>query len=121
MLAFSQQANVTVTINDLRTDDGYVLIQMKNTDEELVQQHKIKVENGKAEVTFEDVDHGKYAISYIHDENDNAELDTGFMGIPKEGYGFSNDARGFMGPPDFEDQMFELTSNVSMTLKTKYH
>ncbi len=118
--AFSQNVSVTVVIEDLRTDEGTLLIQILNEKEEPVQKKSVEIKEGRISVIFDEVPAGKYAVSYIHDENNNNELDTGMMGIPKEGYGFSNDARGFMGPPSFEDQMFELVTDTRMTLKTKY-
>ncbi len=54
--------------------------------------------------------HGEYAVKVIHDENSNDELDTRMFGIPKERYGFSNDARGSFGPPDYKDARFTLES-----------
>ena len=114
------QSSVTVLIEDLRNNDGLILIRMLNEKDEQVQQQAVEIHEGKVSTTFENVPSGKYAISYFHDENKNSELDTGTMGIPSEGYGFSNDARGFMGPPNIKDQIFDLSSDTSMTLKTKY-
>ena len=51
---------------------------------------------------------GTYAIGIFHDANLNNRLDNFFFGIPKEQYGFSNNARGFMGPPSFEDAAFTV-------------
>ena len=51
---------------------------------------------------FEGLPPGKYAVAVFHDENDNGEFDRGFLGLPLEGYGFSNDAQVFLGPPSFE-------------------
>lgn len=51
---------------------------------------------------------GNYAIKAYHDVNDNGVLDRGRLGIPKEPYGFSNDARGRFGPPRFEEARFRL-------------
>lgn len=45
---------------------------------------------------------GRYAVIVFHDENDNGLLDTDFFGIPNEGYGFGNNAVGFLGPPSFD-------------------
>jgi uncharacterized protein (DUF2141 family) len=54
--------------------------------------------------------HGEYAIKVYHDENSNDELDTRMFGIPKERYGFSNDAKGSFGPPEYEAAAFVLDS-----------
>ncbi len=65
---------------------------------------------GQVTIRFADLPYGTYAVTLLHDENDNGEMDKNFLGIPKEGYGFSNNARGLMGPPDFEETAFELNS-----------
>jgi len=118
--AFSQKVTITVSVNDLRSNEGVILIRLLDDKEKQVQQQIAVIKEGTMEVYFKNVTAGKYAISYFHDENNNQEMDTGTMGIPKEGYGFSNDARGFMGPPSFKEQVFEVSRDTSMTLKTKY-
>jgi uncharacterized protein (DUF2141 family) len=37
-------------------------------------------------------------------------MDTNFLGIPKEDYGCSNNARGFMGPPKWKDAKFQINN-----------
>ena len=54
--------------------------------------------------------YGEYAIKIFHDENGNDILDTRIFGIPAERYGFSNNARGSFGPPDYENAAFKLDS-----------
>jgi uncharacterized protein (DUF2141 family) len=58
---------------------------------------------------FRGVRPGTYGLSAFHDKNGNGRLDTNFLGIPTEDYCASNDARGFMGPPSFEDAKFTYT------------
>ncbi len=56
----------------------------------------------------------------MHDANGNGKLDSNMMGIPKEGFGFSNDATGSFGPPGFDEAKFNLTGKdqvVVITLK----
>ena len=61
------------------------------------------------EETFE-IPAGTYVIGYYIDVNENEKLDTNFIGIPKEEYGFSNNARSTFGPPSFESASFTLDS-----------
>lgn len=80
---------------------------------------KVKIENRKAEYTFEELPFGEYAIKLFHDENMDGELDTNFLGIPTEDYGFSNNVRGTFGPADYDDAKFlfeqtEMTMNISV-------
>ncbi|MBW2314392.1 MAG: DUF2141 domain-containing protein [Deltaproteobacteria bacterium] len=66
----------------------------------------IKIENKQAEAVFEGIPHGEYAIKIFHDENANEKLDTNFIGVPKERFGFSNDAMGRFGPPSYDQARF---------------
>ncbi len=66
----------------------------------------IKVRNTEARCDFEDILPGTYALAVIHDENMNGKLDTNWLGIPIEGYGFSNDAKGLFGAPSFSAARF---------------
>ncbi len=60
------------------------------------------------ELVFTDVAPGKYAIRLMHDENDNGKLDTNLVGMPTEGYGFSNNPR-VMRAAHFDEAVFEVT------------
>jgi uncharacterized protein (DUF2141 family) len=66
------------------------------------------IANGEARCTFAPVPDGVYAIACFHDENDNKRLDTNVLGIPTEGVGASNGARGHFGPPSFDDAKFKF-------------
>ncbi|UJR85685.1 DUF2141 domain-containing protein [Sandaracinus amylolyticus] len=61
---------------------------------------------------LENVPPGRYAIGVMHDEDNDGHFDTGFLGIPSEGYGFSRDARGTLGPPSFDSASFEYVGGV---------
>lgn len=45
---------------------------------------------------------GRYAVAAFHDTDGNGDLTLWPIGVPKEAYGFSNDARGRFGPPPFD-------------------
>lgn len=57
---------------------------------------------GSVRVVFTDLPPGDYAVAAFHDADGDGELATNILGMPTEGYGFSNGARGFMGPPRFD-------------------
>ena len=62
---------------------------------------------------------GVYAIRVFHDENSNGELDTDFLGIPSEDYGYSNNVSAWFGPPSWERAKFkfddkEMTIEISL-------
>ena len=118
-MAATAQHSIKVNVTNLENNEGVVRIELINSDEKVVEQQAVEISNNTCELTFEKVKNGTYAIRYYHDENNNGEMDTGLFGIPEEGYGFSNNATGFMGPPDFEDQLFEVKKDLEMTLQTK--
>ena len=51
---------------------------------------------------------GAWAFSSFHDVNGNGELDTNLVGIPTEPWAFSNNARGAVGPPSYEQMEFQM-------------
>ncbi len=121
LLAFTATVyaqNVTATITKLESAKGILMIELVDKNGKTISNKAVEVSANECKVTFENIENGTYAIRYYHDENGNGKMDTGTFGIPKEGYGFSNNARGFMGPPDFEDMLFTVDGDVSMTLKT---
>jgi uncharacterized protein (DUF2141 family) len=63
-------------------------------------------------VLIADLPAGKYAVAVYVDNNKNGRQDKNFLGIPKEIYGFSNDARGMFGPPDFAAAAFDIGENA---------
>ena len=63
---------------------------------------------GEVVVTELQLAPGEYAISVFYDSNDNGELDTNFIGIPKEPVALSNNARPSFGPPKYKDAVFTV-------------
>ena len=80
----------------------------------------LPVEENRISWKQDSLPYGKYAIAVYHDKNVNGELDSNLLGIPKEAYGFSNNARGRFGPASWKDAHFEITSQqYSMTITIK--
>ena len=63
-----------------------------------------------------DLPTGTYAIGVFHDVNGNNSLDTNFLGIPKEQYGFGNDATGSFGPPSFDEAAIKVSKDATHTI-----
>jgi len=81
----------------------------------------IKIRKAQARCDFMDIPPGTYAMVVIHDENMNGKLDTNALGIPKEGYGFSKDAKKFLGTPSFSAASFTYDGqNVDLTMSLHY-
>ncbi len=70
-------------------------------------------------IGFDALPPGRYAVAVIHDENGNAKLDT-FAGIPREGFGFSQNPTIRFGPPKFSAARFEITGPTRQQVRMKY-
>ena len=74
-----------------------------------------EVGTGTATYSFE-LPNGTYAIGIFIDTNYNNEMDRNFFGVPKEQYGFSNDAKGSFGPPSFKDASFTVSGDMQLEI-----
>lgn len=124
-LSFGQ--NINIRISDLKSDKGICNVCLfSNSDgfpdnsKNAISCAKVKITDKVAVTSFRDVAPGTYAISVFHDENNNGELDTNFMGIPKEGYGVSNNILPKMSKPKFETAKFVFTTDKYKLIKIKY-
>jgi uncharacterized protein (DUF2141 family) len=81
----------------------------------------IKIRDTQASCDFEDIQPGTYALAIVHDENMNGKLDTQWLGIPTEGYGFSNDVKAILGPPSFSAASFLYDGQeIRLTISLHY-
>lgn len=110
----SKGFDVTINVSNLNSNNGKVFVALYNSEANFLNK-QIKgeisqIDNKTSTVTFKNIQNGIYAISMFHDENSNNIMDTNFLGIPKEDYGCSNNAKGFMGPPKWEDAKFQINN-----------
>ena len=81
----------------------------------------IKIRDTQARCDFVDIPPGRYALAVIHDENMNGKLETNWLGMPKEGYGFSNDAKAVLSAPSFSAASFPYEGrDLSLTISLHY-
>ena len=111
-LSHAQQADLIVDFK-LEKPDGELFIRLVDDNNEEVDLQRVTVNDKITQYTFKQLQEGKsYAIAVFQDLNENSELDTYLVGIPKEPYGFSNDVRGSItGPPQLKDQLVYLSGD----------
>jgi len=81
----------------------------------------IRIRDAQARCDFLNIPPGAYALAVIHDENMNGKLDTKWLRIPTEGYGFSNDAKAMLGPPSFSAASFTYDGqDMKLTISLHY-
>lgn len=119
--------DVKVTVTDLRSAEGKVLAcitakrkAFPNCDKDPDAKSVTVQAAATVTFTFKGIAPGEYAISLLHDENDNGKADRTLM-IPKEGFGFSRDAKLRMGPPSFKAAAFTVgTGPVHQQIRMRY-
>lgn len=80
---------------------------------------KVEMVDGVAQWVFGGMPAGRYAVKSFADQNGNAKLDTNLIGLPTERYGFSNNARGRMGPPGFDAAAVAVDADTSISFELK--
>lgn len=122
--ASQAQNRVEVVVQQVKDSTGTVRVGLFTDEESFLKKPVmakiVKATSGKVVAVFESVPAGHYAVSIIHDSNRNGKLDSNLFGMPKEGFGFSNDAMGTFGPPDFAKAKFQVSSSMTVTIKTRY-
>jgi len=120
-----QSQTLTVVIRNVRSDTGTVAAALYQSEKEFMkktwQSRSTPSRLGEVQLVFENIPAGDYAISVMHDVNKNGELDKNPIGIPKEGFGFSNDAFGKFGPPKFKEAKFTLPLDKRLVVTLKYY
>ena len=133
-IVFSQEFDITVTIKGFRNNKGQVLLALHDkanafpTKPDIAVQKAIVPIQNKSDMgfsyyvqyTFKNVVPGIYAVTSVHDENGNGNMDL-FLFRPVEGYGTSNDIRGLFGPPRFHDAKFTVSSkDIQLDINMEY-
>ena len=89
--------------------DGDLAIAINNSSEQFISTTEcyrdtiIDIPSNDITLTIEGIIPGTYAISIFHDEDEDGELDLGFLNIPEEGFGFSNTPPICFSQHDFND------------------
>ena len=135
----ARASELRVTISGVRSDAGELLIGVYGSaegfgnaianaatrglvpDQTRLVGMAIRATHGAQQAVFAQLQPGRYAIIVIHDENDNGRLDENALGVPIEGYGFSNDAQGFLSAPSFDAAAITIDStDQSVAISLRY-
>lgn len=121
------QTKLQVTVKKIKGHKGDILVGLFDNDKDFprnAMEGKIaKASGNEITVVFENLKPGKYAVSVLHDANRNKDMDKNKLGIPKEGFGFSNNAMGAIGPPSFEKAQIDLQpdqKDLDISIDMKY-
>ena len=116
---------LTITIADIRESEGRLMIQVANSEkgfefsEDSAAPPPVAISQlaEAGEMTFEvTLPPGIYGARVLHDLNGNGEMDSNFVGMPKEPWAFSNNATGRLGPAKWQDAKFEISEDTAVEI-----
>jgi len=117
---------LTIEVTNIKNNSGQILMGLFNQVEGFrdvnmtYKKSVITTLNKNIVYIFTDIPDGEYAVSLFHDENNNDKIDTNFIGIPKEGYGVSNNIHPTLRAPTFEETKFQLSTDTNLTIEMNY-
>ena len=127
--AFGQDIPVKLEIYNLKNSDGNILVSVykdaKSFDDGVPWKNKTipkegNMNNGIFEAQFI-LPPGVYGLVFVDDEDSDGEMTNRLIGIPKEGFGFSNYYLSGFKKPKFSDFSFNLTENTeTMRIRLRY-
>ena len=110
-----QSSSLAVNIADAKHDDGLAGVALWNGPEGFPEkiEHAIRITYvpvvaGVASASFEDLAPGRYAVTVYNDRNGNEAFDKNWLGIPRESWGVSNNARPRLRAPGYGEAVFEI-------------
>jgi len=117
-----QTADITIKVIGVEEVKGAMSIALYDKEEDFrsrdrfVAAEDVPIESNTFTYTFKEIPYGTYAIAVFHDLDEDRELRKNWVGMPKEPFGFSNDAKGKMGPPSYDDASFILKEDLNLTI-----
>lgn len=115
-----ETTNIQLEISGFNNTNGQLAIAIFNnansfeSENDTYKDSTLIVTGDEMIILIEDVDPGTYAISIFHDENTNEELDVNWLGIPEEGFGFSNNPAIGFSAPEYNDCSFTIEENTTL-------
>ena len=118
----AQADTLTITVQNIVDRSGVIMLAVVNEAAfnekgEPAVQAILQPINNQVVFRTDSILAGVYAVKVMHDVNENGELDTNFVGMPKEPFGFSNNARGNFGPPTFADSKFTVNGDTAIAIR----
>lgn len=123
-LAVSQNT-LTIIVEGVASSNGYIAVGLYTDKDNFLKEGKAftgvfaQAEKGTTRIELPNLPNDKYAVCIYHDENSNKEMDTNFIGIPKEAIGFSIGKLKTFGPPSFDECSFEMSSDFEIKTPIK--
>ncbi len=122
------KGNLIVEVDSLNNQKGEVCFKLfsgsrgfPDGNESAIKRQCVKIANNSLIITLNNIPSGSYAVSVFHDLNGDRKLNRNSLGMPTEGYGFSNNPIVSRGVPNYGECVFLVAgSNTRIKINTKY-
>lgn len=119
---------VTLDIKEIKSKKGQFIIAIFKDEEGFKNSKPVKrlhfekanIANGRCTINLP-LEPGTWGISILDDENKSDKMDFNMVGMPKEGFGFSNYYHTGMSRPKFSDFKMEIKSGQKIEMRMKYY
>ncbi|MBV1911011.1 MAG: DUF2141 domain-containing protein [Kangiellaceae bacterium] len=115
--------SINIQVKNVKINKGAISCSLYNQakgfpkEEAAVAQQRVDANVDSVSCIFNHLIPGIYAVSVMHDLNDNHKMDKNFIGAPKEDWGVSNNVRPTLRAPTFEEASFELKEAINIEIK----
>lgn len=123
----AQETSLKISVNNIRNSKGTVKWAVYkdaahfNSNSGFADAGSVSAKKGTVTINTKNIPDGSYAISVYHDENNNSDVDFNFLGLPVEGFGFSQNPTLYFGPPKYKECVFTKKGNSVQNVKMKYY
>ncbi|MCB1172036.1 MAG: DUF2141 domain-containing protein [Leptospiraceae bacterium] len=122
--AQDESFRIAVSVHNLVPKRGYVMAALHNNGASYLSRTvlpfrriMLPVQGASLDFRFENLPRGQYSITVYQDLNSNQQLDSNFLGMPREPFGFSRNPVIGLGPPEFQETAFKLNSDTRLKIK----
>ena len=119
---------IWITIDKVRNSKGTIKAELYGSKAkktlakgQKLSRKRVKAQRGETRLCLDAPVRGRYSVVVYHDENNNRKFDRNFIGIPKEGFGFSNNPTILLGLPEQEEILFKVEdTNTNLSISVIY-
>ncbi len=116
------QNKLSITVVGVKSSSGSINVAVYNKSEgflkfdEVYKSDSARAIKGTTHIAIYGLPEGVYALAVFHDENGNNELDTNWLGMPKESFGFSRGRMKAFGPPSFRECALRINADSEIRI-----
>ena len=126
---FLLSQNLTIEFDNIRNNKGVIYVTLYETKDTWLDEDidyyefiflKENVSDDKLAVSIDTIKPGYYGIAVLDDEDEDGEMRNNFIGFPREGFGFSRNAKVWLLKPKFKECVLEIKNDTTINISMQY-